>query len=233
MDLILLKTIAEIRYEIPESLNFRYKIIEKITDYSEKLPITTDGINLFIRKKSIGLVVESNRMGVDIFLPRSSRYALDNTVKVYKQINSVLNIQNITRIGFRTFWVVAVDTKMEELIKKFKKSFLCEKNSLVHESTDVAISLTLSKGNKKINYNTGPIGNEQALQLLAVDQKNLSQEQVKRIPKVGIFVDYDYYSLENHKFNDTYFLDFMTKAIKTAEKDVETTVKNIKEVKNE
>lgn len=216
----------EVRYpqEKPEVFKFREKIFSKIAE-DEKFPDFQDGLQFLLKDRHIKIVVDSKRFGMDIAFNNSVsnpiQYGKDNIIKIIKLINSELGIKSVDRIGVRTFWLHEVDLSIDELIHKYKEHFYRE-NELVASSKDVALVLEMVDGNIKINYNSGPMGEEQILEVLNANLERVGHVKVEKI-KTSVFLDYDYYSGKKFAFAEEFYKDFLEKGINSGKKSMEKT----------
>lgn len=225
------KLIVEIRYpqNKPDIFSFREKIIAKVAvDKNLKLPNVNEGFEFRVKGKLMKVVIADNRFAIDMVVPNSipnaMQYAQDNIIKVYKQVNSELRIEQIDRIGVRSIWHQEFDKPIEKLIQKFKANFFKE-NELVKESIDIALAFTLKENDRKINYNAGPMDINQFSQIINNNLKMYGSDKDEQVENPGVFMDYDYYLNTNHKYNDNFMVEFVKKGVNESEKKFIQTLK--------
>lgn len=230
----LIKCTAEIRYteSTPEIFKFREKIINPLAGKSVNLSHITDGVEFYIDKKNIRVVVQSVRTGADIILtssiPNATEYAKNNLQKTFKQINSSLNIYEIQRIGIRGIWIHKLDIDMQKIVDLFKKKFFNSSSQLLKESVDLGIVLNFKIKNRKINLTFGPMNNTQFNQSIDLAEKAFPDIKLNMgIPENFVFIDFDYFLEGSQKYNDNTFSTFFEEAISEAKKMIDVIIKDL------
>lgn len=234
----LFKLIVELRYpqQKPDIFNFRERIISAVGKGNKQIPPNiSDGFQFLIKEKLIKVIVESSRVGADMILPDNvphpDRYAYDNMAKLYKQLNSILEIQKVERVGVRGVWIKKVNIDMEDLVQRFKERFYKE-NKIVASAKDIALVFTLQDEERLINYNAGPMSKEQLAIMINQESRQYGNDRIDVVNSSGIFFDYDYYLAKTTRFDLNFLIKFMDKALKKSKEAFSETL-NILEGKND
>lgn len=130
--------------------------------------------------------------------------------------------KEILRIGARVQWMHPWESSFTKLVEQFKNSFYLS-NSLVNESSDVAINFTLNDRDSKVNFIAGPMRPEQGKDLLTFKERHL--------PHDFIFIDVDRYKTTLH--NDVASIKgFIANSIEYSKTKADETINSLIPSKN-
>ena len=219
----LFKLIVAINYtEIPSGLNYRTKLLTLLTGKEQnagKLPFG-ENFELRVNGKKLFLNVGLDKTGFEINQPESEQVAINEGISFFKKVYNFAQWKTIDRIGVRSFWVDTYSIEFSKLIELYKEKFFREV-PLISRAPDVAFALTLKDGNRKINFNTGPI---QKKQLVEVFLPQAPFEE-KDVPETFAFVDHDYYLLEKNEYKNAFLEKFVNNAVLLAKTKASETFK--------
>jgi len=195
-DLKLWKAIWEIRYPAAASLfdqrgniatNWQFHHNhEELTEWQ----ISSNKVSVYNPSKTLVLNAGLGSAGVTQEIPVSyrqfSRLAADFSIYVINQ----LSIKVIKRLGLRLMYL-AERKSFPGLVKKISRK-LIRLEGTGWDIEDIGLPLTFKMGQNKANFNFGPMEKEQ----FSRDKLFNTDEALKKIPPVTIFVDFDLYRLD-------------------------------------
>lgn len=214
------KIIVELRYKEPAfPFTFRSSIYKKVTGSPpSKEPNIQEGINIRIKDRAAQLLIEPQKWGVDIErvgdVAETQLYLLGLFSRLYNAISWKVG----RRIGVRTMWLHKFDGTMAELTSRLKQKNFTDQ-PIINESTDVAFPLTLSHQGNRINFNLGPVTDEEL-------RNRFFNTQDLDFPSVGLLVDIDYIFLKEGEFNKGLFKKVLNEAVEYARGKAEQSIQN-------
>lgn len=235
----LFKVIFEARYmkQRPDIFNFREKILQALGEKDEKLEQFTDGMQIYVKSKKIRLETSSKVTNISIItpydLPSQMRYAKENIVKVFKQLNNVLNIQQYDRLGVRSQWFSPMTQDLETLINSYKVKFFNVNSELIRSSDDIAVVLTLSHNENKVNFSSGPMNNNQQKEFVSKSISNFDIDLQSFLFESSILIDFDYFSVKGSRLGINAISEFISNGMAEAEKVAKDTIAYILEDNDE
>jgi hypothetical protein len=227
------KLVVELRFpsSVPDVFKFREKVLSGFIKDIGKVPNTNDGIDFLIKSRLLKVFAQTTRAGAEIVIPTSHQYAIDNILKVLKQLSNNLQLTQIDRIGVRSFWITSSDKSIDDLVSNYKTSFYNSKIHLISGAKDLALVLSLTDRERKINYNSGPLEKSQLLSILDVNNNKYGEEATRIInllPNRGILVDFDYFLEKKQKYSTDLLNSFMREAVNIGRQIADDTIKQIK-----
>jgi len=187
----ILSLIFEVRFEQKASLivnDKRQTLIELITGNPPKTKppdAPQMGMALNHKQSKTRVVTEENRLAISVEFSQIPEVK-EQLIKTLDLIYGEIKYKNcsITRIGMRTKWMSAWNRNFTSLLKSFKEQFFLD-NSLLQDSSDVGVALTLADNGFKVNYSAGPMKSEQGKLHLIFKKREL--------PHDFVFIDIDRY----------------------------------------
>lgn len=227
----IIKLTTEIRYPTtPEVFKFRERIISSVNEKSPKIPTIGDGLQFAVEKKSMKVVVENSRMGADIILakdvPNPSNFATDNMLKLFKQINSVLNVQKIKRVGVRSIWIYETSLSMSKLVEQLKTKLYNPNFPILKQVKDVNTTFAMSNNDRDITFYTGPVEVRQIPELVDLSL-NIFPNIDLDLPSVSVFMDFDYFSNKEQQYSDNFISNFIDEALDQAKEKTKNMIKGL------
>lgn len=210
----LIKAIAEVRYkDIPPGDDFNKKLQTFVKTISTSpFPITnlnsTSAVQLGDANTKTIKLISPNKSGIDKFFPESEEEAVTTLVNFLRQVNEVVSIRSITRIGVRGLWIKETSMSMATLVNTYKKKFFKE-NQLVSSAVDVAISFTIKDERSLVNFNSGPVLKQQLIDLFFNPNPTTNID----IPEKLVLVDYDNFLSKSQNFNTQMIKEFTNNAL--------------------
>ncbi|MBI1803589.1 MAG: hypothetical protein HY033_02000 [Ignavibacteriae bacterium] len=215
-----IRSILEIRYENPaKQFNFLRGLIQAIggtPKTGNELQIIQK-VRIPINNRRISIHLEATRYAINIEEQLEEKELGKILLDLSEKINSQLQWGTALRIGLRMMWTKEV-SDFEKLVNLSKQKLFSD-NSLVNESIDVAVPLTLLDGENRINYNYGAMKREE----LSIQGFEF-ETTMKDVSDFFAFIDVDYFALPNRTFSASYLRGFIGKAIPVAQKKLLTTL---------
>jgi hypothetical protein len=206
------KIIVELRYKkAAHPFTFRSKIFKEITgNLPDRNPVIRESISIEIKDKLAKVIIEPNRWVVSIEKIEGVSEIKEYLEKLNNKLHAAAVWKEAVRIGVRTIWIQGTDQTSSQLISQFKER-LFKTNSLISESEDVALPLTLKKGEVRINYIAGPVTKEE------IKEKHLDNDS-DTLPEAGLLVDIDYLLVKEMEYPKQKFKKFLADALEYSER---------------
>lgn len=216
------KAILELRYsQLPTVYDYKRKILESLTAKPQKTTkALVEGIDLRISENKARIIVESNRIVVNIEQTNLAK-AQDFFMTIYDRADKFLHFSHIDQIGYRSLYVDDQTQPFNRLVDKYKLAFYKD-SPLVIEANDVGIPLTYKTDDTRINFMSGPMLKEQLTGLLEYSIDGLDRVYFIDIDIIKNDIDISRRVLKN------YFAE-----IKDKQKELITKWENSMEAKNE
>lgn len=208
-DLKIWKAIFEVRY--PAAAQFfdnRGKITGKwqwTNDLSE-WRITNNQVSIHNKSNSTFLNASIKNLSVSMELPDSQDAFISLAAEFSSWVLNLLEVKKIERLGFRAIQI-AQRKHFKLLVNKMRQNLygLNDNDWEIFRGIpeDIAFPLVLNMGETKINFNMGPMKNEQLSGFFeAPEIKN-------KLPNVALYVDFDVFQTEPKFSQNNLYQNFL------------------------
>lgn len=164
------QTLFEIKYKnAPRELLSHQKILEAITGEVQDQKMIP-GFNVRVEKKRAIVILDANTFGISV---ESGDSDIDAgfIITLFGRMSDLLGgFGEIQRLGLKRSFIQKQDSSSEQLKREFKEKYLGNA-SLIDESTDVALPLTLKAGDFGVNFMHGPMQGDEVNNQLAYKPK--------------------------------------------------------------
>lgn len=205
-----IKTVIVIDYKNPaEQFLFMQKALKVLGADIKKLKnggIIDGGVTVKVKDRNISVFASTFKMGINIEEGITFEEIRGLTDSYFKKMNKLFDWQSVARIGVRTYWAKEYSESFDYLVKTLK-SKLFQETTFINSAVDVALPLTLTNNDRKINFNVGPINREQLL-------RQYFEFKNAKVPSTSILIDLDYFKRQesNKNMSLSFMNDFMKEA---------------------
>lgn len=120
--------------------------------------------------------------------PHDTDFFVETTKNFIKKAWDKISVNDITRMGVRSFLYVDDDKSFKEYFEGYKKHIpsFAKKSFINANLVDIGINLNFAEDDKYFNVMSGPMLKEQVISLFQKDDK-------EGIPETGMYVEVDYF----------------------------------------
>ena len=168
-----------------------------------------EGFELKIEDKKALLILEQRRWAVAVENTSNVEDVKKFLYELFTKIHSVINWGTGCRIGVRTVWVKEYVGTLENLVNKIKEE-VYKNIPIVDSAKDIALNLSLSNREHKVNYILGPMEKKEPT------HQYFQNKSFEELPNVFLLLDLDYFFVKNQIYTKKYFKEFVEEAMNFA-----------------